>query len=176
MKEFISMINSQINILAQAKSYLHSITSEQYREVIAPLFISSAGQHIRHILDHYVSIMDALCSGVVDYDKRRRGAPVETDIDVALHQIAEIEIFLRSLTALQLQQSIKLSTEVSVDEKLVEVVDSSLMREIVFVGSHAIHHFAMIEQISKAQKSSTPKQFGIAPATATFMRGDKCAR
>lgn len=170
------MINSQINILEQAKSYLRSVTCEQYREVVSPLFISSAGQHMRHILDHYVSIMDALDSGVVDYDKRRRGAPVESDIDLALQQIAEIETFLCSLRPALLEQKIKLSTEVSVDEKLVKVVESSLIREIVFVGSHAIHHFAMIEQISKAQKISTPKQFGIAPATATFMRGEKCAR
>lgn len=169
------MINSQINILAQAKSYLHAVTTEQYREVVTPLFISSAGQHIRHILDHYVSIMDAIHTGIVDYDKRTRGAPVETDIDVALTLLSEIEIFLLSLTPLQLQQKMRLSTEVSVDKKQVEVVDSSLIREIIFVGSHTIHHFAMIEQISKAQKLSTPAQFGIAPATATFMRGDKCA-
>ncbi|GLS90941.1 hypothetical protein GCM10007916_20080 [Psychromonas marina] len=169
------MINSQINILAQAKSYLHSVTSTQYRAVISPLFISSAGQHIRHILDHYIAIKEAIHSGTINYDKRSRGGTIETDIDAAMAQLDEIEEFLLSLSKIQLQQTIQLSTEVSVEKKQVEVVDTTLARELIFVGSHAIHHFAMIGQISKAQKLTIPEQFGIAPATATFMRDEQCA-
>lgn len=170
------MITSQINILAQAKSYLGSVTPEQYKKVVSPLFISSAGQHMRHILDHYVAIMQAMDSGVIDYDNRSRGGFVETDIDAASALLAQIETFLLALSSTQLQQNMMLSTEVSIDNRQVEVVASSLIRELIFAGSHAIHHFAMIDQISKAQKLTTPEHFGIAPATATFMRGEKCAR
>lgn len=166
------MINSQINILAQAKTYLHSVTVSQYQQIINPLFISSAGAHMRHILDHYTAILMGFSAGFVDYDLRSRGGEIETDIDKALVLIGEVENFLLSLSKEQLQQKIQLSTEVSIDKKQVEVVMSTLARELVFVGSHAIHHFAMIEQISKTQLLATPEQFGIAPATATFLRGD----
>ncbi len=173
------MINSQINILLQAEIYLRTVTSSQYREIIRPLFISSAGAHVRHILDHYSAIMNGLENGIVDYDKRSRGGSVENDISAALLLIADIKSFLTSLSQKQLQQKIQLSTEISVERKLVEIVDTTLARELVFAGSHAIHHFAMIEQISKAQKCSTPDKFGIAPATATFLRATetdkKCA-
>lgn len=170
------MVNSQINILAQAESYLRTVTSEQYRQVVTPLFSSSAGQHIRHILDHYVSIMNGLNVGLVDYDKRNRGGTIESDIDAALGLISEIESFLYSLSGAQLEGTIKLSTEVNIEHKQVELVNTTLGRELIFAGGHAIHHFAMIEQISKAQKLVTPSQFGIAPSTATFLRDQQCAR
>jgi len=170
------MINSQINILAQAKSYLSVVTTEQYREVIAPLFISSSGQHLRHILDHYVAIMQGLDIGLIDYDKRSRGGMIESDIAAAAALISEIDAFLLSLSDAQLQEQIQLSTEVCVAKKQVAVVNTTLARELIFAGSHAIHHFAMIEQISKAQQLVTPEQFGLAPATATFMRDTSCAR
>ena len=166
------MISSQINTLSLAKSYLNAATPCQYTEVISPTFISSAGAHMRHILDHYVAIMNGVEIGLIDYDKRRRGGSVEKDINMALQQITKIEAFLLSLTDQLLDKSIKLSTEISVEKKQVKIVSTTLARELIFVASHAIHHFAMIEQISKAQKSSTPEQFGIAPATATFLRSD----
>jgi hypothetical protein len=164
------MIGSQINILTLAKNYLTTASSSQYKEVVAPLFVSSAGAHMRHILDHYVAIMIGLDVGIVDYDKRHRGGLIESDVNTALKLISKIESFLLSLTDSQLTQSIMLSTEISVEKKLVEIVNTTVARELIFAGSHAIHHFAMIDQISKAQNLATPKQFGIAPATATFLR------
>jgi len=174
--ELFLMINSQVSVLEQAKSYLKTVTTEQYKEVVSPLFISSAGAHVRHILDHYLSIMNGLQHGIIDYDKRSRGGNVETDIEAALALVSKIENFLLSLKPTQLTTQIQLSTEVNIEEKRVEVVGTTLARELVFVGSHAIHHFAMISQISKAQKMTTPDKFGIAPATATFMRDEQCAR
>jgi hypothetical protein len=164
------MISSQIGILAQARSYLTSAKPTQYKEIVTPLFISSAGAHMRHILDHYLAIKNGLAIGLIDYDKRSRGGAVENDINTALDLVSEIEAFLLSLSSVKLQQKIQLSTEISVEIKQVEIVDTTLAREIIFAGSHAIHHFAMIKQISQAQNLTTPKTLGIAPATATFLR------
>lgn len=166
------MISSQIGILEQARSYLISVKPCQYKEIVTPLFISSAGAHMRHILDHYIAIENGLAIGVIDYDKRSRGGVIESDINAALALISQIESFLSSLSASQLKQSILLSTEVSVEKKQVEIVETTLARELIFAGSHAIHHFAMIKQISQAQHIAIPEQLGIAPATATFLRGN----
>ncbi len=80
-----------------------------------------------------------------------------------------------SLTELELQQHLTLSTEVSIETKKIVTMPSSVARELVFVGSHAIHYYAMIEQMAKHTKKITPESFGIAPATATFLRNEKCA-
>ena len=65
---------------------------------------------------------------------------------------------------------VTLKTEVSVTSQNVQKVQTSVARELVFAGSHAVHHYAMIAQISFAQTKALPHTFGLAPATATYMR------
>ncbi len=164
------MIESQLIILQQAKTYLTSVSEQQYTQIISPYFMSSAGAHMRHILDHYYAIINGLSEGLIDYDKRSRGGIIESSPKAALQSIQEISDFLNALTAHQLQQTIKLSTEISVTDKQVAIVDTSLAREIIFTGSHAVHHLATIKHIAQAQEIEVEGSLGIAPATATFLR------
>ncbi|MEJ6077478.1 hypothetical protein MT391_02870 [Vibrio sp. 1-Bac 57] len=164
------MIESQLIILQQAKTYLTSVSEQQYTQIISPYFMSSAGAHMRHILDHYYAIINGLSEGLIDYDKRSRGGIIESSPKAALQSIQEISDFLNALTAQQLQQTIKLSTEISVTDKQVAIVDTSLAREIIFTGSHAVHHLATIKHIAQAQEIDVEGSLGIAPATATFLR------
>jgi len=164
------MIESQLIILQQAKTYLKSVSEQQYTQIISPYFMSSAGAHMRHILDHYYAIINGLAEGLIDYDTRRRGGIIESCPQAALQSIQEISDFLNALTEKQLQQTIKLSTEISVTDKQVAIVDTSLAREIIFTGSHAVHHLATIKHIAQAQEIEVEGNLGIAPATATFLR------
>ncbi|MDA7746799.1 DinB family protein [Psychromonas sp.] len=164
------MIESQLIILQQAKTYLASVSELQYTEVIPPSFFSSSGAHMRHILDHYYAVINGIESGLIDYDKRSRGGVVESSPEAALASIAEIEIFLQALTEQQLQKVVKLSTEISVKSKQVAIVDTTVAREVIFAGSHAVHHFATIKHISQIQQLEVEGGLGIAPATATFLR------
>ncbi|WP_426369391.1 DinB family protein [Pseudocolwellia sp. HL-MZ7] len=164
------MITSQIEILEQARLYLRSITQEEYVEIISPNFISSAGSHIRHIIDHYQSVISGIESGVIDYDLRLRGSKVEENPQLALNKFDEIEAWMSNLTHSDLNQTISLSTEVSTSTKELQIVQTSLARELIFVGSHAVHHYAMITQITFAQTTTANTSFGIAPATATYLR------
>ena len=52
MRKTDSMLNSQLEILAQGHAYLEGVTKEDYSQVVTPNFISSAGAHMRHIIDH----------------------------------------------------------------------------------------------------------------------------
>jgi len=169
-KEQVTMIKSQITILQQALDYLESVTEAQYTEVIAPFFMSSAGAHMRHILDHYYAIINGLESGFIDYDKRSRGGSVETKLSAAKSSISEITAFLNGLSDEDLKQNVELSTEISVDDKRVAIVGTSVAREIVFAGSHTVHHLATIKHIAQMQNVEVDKELGIAPATATFLR------
>lgn len=164
------MIESQLIILQQANTYLDFVSEQQYTQVISPYFMSSAGAHMRHILDHYQAIISGLSEGLIDYDKRSRGGVIESCPKAAQASIAEISAFLQALSPQQLQQSIKLSTEISVIDKQVAIVDTTLAREIIFTGSHAVHHLATIKHIAQAQEIEVEGSLGIAPATATFLR------
>jgi len=164
------MIESQLIILQQANTYLASVSEQQYTQVISPYFMSSAGAHMRHILDHYQAIINGLSEGLIDYDKRSRGGVIESSPKAAQALIVEISAFLQALSPQQLQQTIKLSTEISVIDKQVAIVDTTLAREIIFTGSHSVHHLATIKHIAQAQEIEVEGGLGIAPATATFLR------
>ena len=164
------MIESQLIILQQANTYLASVSEQQYTQVISPYFMSSAGAHMRHILDHYQAIINGLSEGLIDYDKRSRGGVIESSPKAAQALIVEISAFLQALSPQQLQQTIKLSTEISVIDKQVAVVETTLAREIIFTGSHSVHHLATIKHIAQAQEIEVEGGLGIAPATATFLR------
>jgi len=164
------MLKSQLVILQQAKSYLTSVTDQQYTQIIEPYFMSSAGAHMRHILDHYYALINGYSKGLIDYDKRSRGGDVEKSAQAALSAIDDIILFLKTLSDQQLQQTIKLSTEVSVKDKVVVIVDTTLAREVIFTGSHTVHHLATIKQIAQHQNIKLENGLGLAPATATFLR------
>lgn len=168
------MLTSQLEIIKQGQDYLSNLTInediDKYREIITPLFISSAGAHMRHIIDHYLALISGLSKGYIDYDVRRRGDKLELELQLALDKLTQIAQWLQSLATTDLNQPLALSTEVSVQEKKVQSVPTSLARELVFVGSHAVHHYAMIAQIALQQKMDLPASFGIAPATATYLR------
>jgi len=168
------MLTSQLEIIKQGQNYLNALINNNnnahYRKVLSPLFISSAGAHMRHIIDHYLALIAGLPLGKVDYDVRHRNSKVALEPELALDKLAQISYWLKSLASTDLTRVLTLSTEISVHEKKVQSVPTSLARELVFAGSHAVHHYAMIAQIAQQQKIVLPSSFGIAPATATYLR------
>lgn len=164
------MVESQLEIIEQGISYLKSVSKDDYIAIVSPNFISSAGSHMRHIIDHYQAIMSGLNCQLIDYDVRERGSEVESSPRLAIKKLNEIADWINKLTEDNLGEVIMLTTEVSVSTKDIRQVQTSVARELVFVGSHAVHHFAMIAQISFTQRNSQPSSFGLAPATATFLR------
>lgn len=168
------MLASQLEIIKQGEDYLNSLISDNsksnYCKVLSPLFISSAGAHMRHIIDHYLALISGLSVGKVDYDIRHRNSKVEQEPKLALDKLVQISHWLKSLGEADLTQALILNTEISIQEHKVQSVPTSLARELIFVSSHAIHHYAMIAQISQQQKMQLPSSFGIAPATATYLR------
>ncbi|NQY88070.1 MAG: hypothetical protein HRT51_10045 [Colwellia sp.] len=168
------MLTSQLEIIKQGQDYLNSLLNNNnktnYREVFSPLFISSAGAHMRHIIDHYLALIAGLPLGKVDYDVRHRHSKVEQEPQLALDKLVQISYWLNSLTRTDLTRTLTLSTEISVHEQKVQSVPTSLARELIFAGSHAVHHYAMIAQIAQQQEMVLPSSFGVAPATATYLR------
>lgn len=168
------MLTSQLEIIKQGQDYLNTLINNNngadYRKVLSPLFMSSAGAHMRHIIDHYLALIAGLPLGKVDYDVRHRNSKVALEPELALDKLAQISYWLKSLVSTDLTRALTLSTETSVHEKKVQSVPTSLARELVFAGSHAVHHYAMIAQIAQQQEMVLPSSFGIAPATATYLR------
>jgi hypothetical protein len=77
-------LEGQLETLQQAKEFLLGLSAENYQMVIKPHFASSAGTHMRHILDHYLALKDGIDQGVVNYNKRNRFSSIESCPQMAL--------------------------------------------------------------------------------------------
>ncbi len=172
------VIKGCIETLDQAEKFLNSVSDEAYIKIVKPFFISSSGEHMRHIMDHFQELKKSWQSGIIDFNNRRRGSRIEQSRKLALVQIEEIKQWLSKLDENELNQPLSIKTEVAISETLIVEVTSTLARELVFASSHAVHHYSSIATAIQMQEVILDKNFGIAPATATYLRsGDEsCVR
>ncbi|MDU0352666.1 hypothetical protein RS130_00925 [Paraglaciecola aquimarina] len=163
-------LSSLLETVDQAKSFLLALDEKQYNTVIAPHFSSSAGAHMRHIIDHYLALKDGVASNVVNYNKRHRHSNIETSPQAALEAWQEIGAWLTDMALENADMSLTIVCETSVNQTQNSHSQSTLARELVFVSSHAIHHFSLLAVMSSIFGSKTNSQFGVAPSTATYLR------
>ncbi|WP_045860534.1 hypothetical protein [Teredinibacter purpureus] len=165
--------------LQQCLGVLNTVTDTHYTLVQPPVVVSSLGSHFRHILDIYRALMlaeshNTEISGdsrpLVNYDKRRRGASCERDIAMAKSEIAALQCWLQGLDEQRILGCIWVQSEVALEETNSVVVGSSLLRELIFASSHAVHHLAIISMVANVQCINIDSGLGVAPATATFLR------
>lgn len=163
-------LESQLETVRQAKEFLLGLTAENYQVVIKPHFASSAGAHMRHILDHYLALKDGINQGLVNYNKRNRYSSIESCPQTALLQWQKIEQWLTEVSQLDVDMPLTVVCETSVNETQNTQTQSTLARELVFVSSHAIHHFSLLAVINSLLGNKDDANFGIAPSTATYIR------
>ncbi|WP_017222997.1 hypothetical protein [Moritella dasanensis] len=170
VEQFSTVIKGNIEGLDQGIALLVAMTNEQYCMRAQPYILSCIGEHLRHVLDLYYALKADV--DVIDYDVRRRGALVESCRMTGLAELAEIKTWLLTLQPQMMNTNMVMSTEVSVVNTLVTQVETSLIRELIFVSTHAIHHYALMDISAKLCDFNTPKNLGIAPATLTALRND----
>lgn len=172
VEQFENVILGNIEGLDQGVALLSVMTDEQYCMRAKPYIESSIGEHLRHILDLYLAVQQSSEDSHVDYDIRRRGALVEVCRETGLKELNAIKSWLVGLSHDMAHEPITVMTEVSVVDTLVAKVPSTLLRELIFVSAHAIHHYALMTISARLCDFHTPRDLGIAPATLSSLRGD----
>ncbi len=153
----------------------------------------SIGEHIRHSLDHVLTLLSVALSynqeqktlgeKKVYYDRRERGVAMETDRQLCLKniQVAEQQI---AVIGNRLSIKEELSKELEKDffsqkVQIEHVIDaaghrvffpSNLSREFAFVYHHQIHHKAIIAIRLRLMGLTVDPEFGFAPATLETIR------
>ena len=57
-----------------------------------------------------------------------------------------------------------------VDEQSVEPIATNLQRELLFLQSHTVHHYAIIGAMTRAFGNQPDNEFGVAIATRTHQK------
>jgi len=166
----IPVIKGNLEGLKQAIEVVERLTDTAYTHVHKPYMQSSIGQHMRHIIDNYFALIQGLEKGHIDYNWRRRGAHVEQSRVTALAELNELDTWLINLNENDIEQKLTLVSEVCLAETQSDFARSNLHRELIFVASHCIHHIAIISMNMRLQEIDVPEHYGLAPATATFLR------
>lgn len=164
------MLSSQLEIVQQAREFLSSVSLTDYTTQVKPHLSGSAGAHMRHVVDHYQALINGLESGLIDYNKRDRFGEVESDPKAALLAWDDIASWLGQACLLDPSTPLSVISETSIQHTEYVTVQSNIARELVFVSSHAIHHFSLLAVIRSLQGEETPEYFGVAPATVTFLK------
>ncbi|MEP4891377.1 MAG: hypothetical protein ABJV04_15220 [Aliiglaciecola sp.] len=166
------MLESQLEVVRQAKQFLTNTDINEYQEILKPHLSGSAGMHMRHILDHYLALKNGLDLKFIDYDKRNRHTKTESCPQAAIKQWQEIEAWLENVCQQDLNMELMVSSEVNANKVEQARVQSTLARELIFISSHAIHHFSLLSVIQSLRGNDTPENFGVAPATISFQRDE----
>lgn len=169
----IKVINGSIESLEQMIDFIQSLSDDTYQKAPKPLFDSSIGQHLRHILDLYMALITASDLQAINYDIRRRGLALETDKNEGIKELVLICDWLKSLDLELLSLPANISTEVSISSSQAVDLTSSVGREICFASSHLTHHLALMAAIAKFLGQEVSKTLGVAPTTATFLRSQQ---
>jgi uncharacterized damage-inducible protein DinB len=161
-------------ITTQVVDLLEAITNTHYRQPLSTFNGSSVGQHIRHIIDFYLCLINGLENSDINYDKRERNPMIETNCLTAKQFI---EIIAQKVQNFKVEQPVMVCSSFVADknEKLISI-PSSVGRELMYAYDHAIHHLAMIKigmQIHFPEISIS-KDLGVAPSTLKYRQA--CAQ
>lgn len=129
-----------------------------------------SGPHLRHVIEHYEAFTQQVASHLVDYDSRARDRAPEGDLTIARARIVAIQQQLATLDTSPLTKPIAVHQRGGLGGEENFVSFSSLARELLFIASHAVHHYALIQLHCKAQGICLGDDFGKAPATARHAR------
>ena len=171
------LVEHNIHTLKQGYAVLEHITARQYsRPILA--HSASIGKHVRHVIDHYLclinGITDGITAGNIDYDARIRDQQYELDRHSARQKIDHICTQLKNLGTESarngdLKRKLTVRCSTSAEQSSLIDVDSTLERELVFLQSHTVHHFALIKIILYGHGIAVGEHFGIAPSTIKHM-------
>lgn len=155
--------------LSEIKALLLQLSNAQYTYASKLLSEATIGQHVRHILEFYQSVMKGVDTKVINYDNRERNLLIETDKDFAI----QIIDFINANLALNLQDElIILEGNFSSEPGKQTQIQTTLFRELAYCLEHSIHHQALIKVglIELNSASFIDETFGLAPATIRYKK------
>lgn len=121
---------------------------------------ASPGAHARHVLDVLECLFEGLEARAVDYTERKRRPDVERCPEVGLREMRRGLERIRRLE----REDDDLPLQVRSDAGQ-SWTRSTLARELQFVATHVVHHYALIRLTLSHQDIEAPPDFGVAAST-----------
>jgi len=157
-------------ILEEGSRFVGSLDDATYTFVHPSAAGSSIGGHFRHVVDHYTRLVEGVQLGIVDYDARERDPRIEQDRAFACETVRKLLPTCEALSERGPSSTLLVACAIDPDGDAARV-ESSLGREMVFVVSHAVHHYAIMAMMGRTLGVAVPSGFGYAPSTLKYLCG-----
>lgn len=160
-----SLSSAVRDVLEQGLIFLDRLSDELYAQALGGIFGGTMGVHYRHVLDHFLCLIEGIHNGKVNYDQRRRNPHLEISVGQARAVTRALMDELCDLSSAILERECLVTYRVGYGESGEEAVISNVAREVMFCVGHAIHHYAILKLLCAGVGVELPYEFGIAPST-----------
>jgi hypothetical protein len=153
------------DVLQQGRALLVTLSGDDYARRQSGPNGASPGAHYRHVLDHFLCLIEGIQNGEVNYDRRGRNPELENSVAAALFATEDLIEEFRALPYEVWQRECTVVYSIGYGDGEAQAVPSTLARELIFTVGHAIHHFAILRLLCASLAIPLPYEFGVAPST-----------
>ena len=163
------LVKAAQEVLTQGLDLLINLDDHSYSQRVAAPFQASIGQHYRHVLEHFQSLMWGLKPGEINYDARERNARMENEVAYASIVTCELLRAFKRMSQETLEGNCAVIASVGYGSSRPSRLESNVGREVAYCAGHAIHHYAIIRLICSEVGVAISDEFGFAPSTLKHM-------
>jgi hypothetical protein len=164
-------ITDNVGLLDSGIEAIAMMGSELYARPVGLSGGSPVGAHFRHVFDHYQAFIDGLPALRVDYDARERDTRIEQDAARAGHTARKLAGSITDIATGDLDSPIQVSANLLVEgESTIDWTASTVQRELMYLLSHTVHHYAIIRLLAAQLGVTLDDEFGVAPSTLAYRR------
>ena len=179
LQDFIPRMEAQVetpelivaaqDVLLQGLGLLFELGDRTYSHVAGAPFNASVGQHYRHVLEHFQSLIKGLRAGEINYDARERNLRLQTEVTYASIATCDVLRAFKKYTNDTLARGCRVINTVGYSASQPACLESNVSRELAYCIGHAVHHFAIVRLICHEIDIAVPAEFGVAPSTLKHM-------
>jgi len=167
----MGLVTENVGFLRQGVDLLQQLDDEHFEARPPGLDSGGIGPQFRHVIDCYRCFLRDLPTGRVDYDRRERDPAVESDRDRCLRALRAVAAELDALDVADPDAALRVKTNAHPTTPADEVfTPSSVARELQFLASHTIHHYALIAVTLHGRGFAPDAEFGVAPSTLAYWK------
>lgn len=134
----------------------------------------AVGGHFRHCLEFVNCFLAGVGNGRIDYERRERNHQIETVREYAMAEYTRTVEALEDFDLEILDNSLLVKPEIATDDTDFWCA-SSIERELEFLQSHTIHHYALIAFKLRVFGFPVEANFGVAHSTLRYWSERKSA-
>lgn len=157
------------DVLLQGLGLLFELRDKTFSHFAGTPFNASVGQHYRHVLEHFQSLIRGLRAGEINYDARERNPRLQSEVAYASIATCDVLRALKKYTDEILSRNCSVINSVGYGASHASRFESNVSRELGYCIGHAIHHFAIVRLICHEIDVRVPAEFGVAPSTLKHM-------